>query len=228
MAAQAVDVEALVADTARAARDDERLFVGAASWLAAHHGWVNGRRLAAIATDLARTNRLASATMGALLTLALRGAGRAPALVLALRHCRPVSPSRPLFSVIEQLLARAPALRAEVRDSATPCYRRWGLWHDDESLKPAAVRPAAWLLRHVPELRARALLGPSLEADLVILIATGDTPVTARTLARTTHVSYAAAHGAADRLVARALIHRERLGAAQLLQLTRTAERLLR
>lgn len=45
-----VDLEGLVLATARAAPDDERLFVVAASWLAVHHGFVNGRRLAALAS----------------------------------------------------------------------------------------------------------------------------------------------------------------------------------
>ena len=150
-ASEPVDIEALIVRTARVAREDERLFVGAASWLAVHHGWVNGRRLIALATDL---DRVGSAVAGALLTLASRGAGgletgRASELDGAIEACRPLARPRPLFTVIE----RFPALRSDLRASATALYRRWGLWHDDESLKPTAIRPAAWLLHHVPELR---------------------------------------------------------------------------
>jgi hypothetical protein len=70
LAADPVDVEALIARTALVARDDERIFVGAASWLAAYRGWVNGRRLATVMVDLARSDPTASAVAGALLTLA--------------------------------------------------------------------------------------------------------------------------------------------------------------
>ena len=218
-AADPVDVEALITRTARLAREDERLFVGAASWLAVHHGWVNGRRLAALMSELARTDRLGSAVAGALLTLASTGARglRATELDGGIDACRPLARPRPLFAVVD----RFPALVSEARANASPLYRHWGLWHNDESLKLTAVRPAAWLLRQVPELRVRALVGPSLESDLVTLALAG--PLTARDLARATGVSYAAAHGAADRLVARGLIRRERAGARQLLQLTQAA-----
>ena len=64
-------------------------------------------------------------------------------------------------------------MRSDLRAAATPLYRRWGLWHDDESLKLTAIRPAAWLPRHVPELRVRAVVGPSLESDLITLPQSG-------------------------------------------------------
>ncbi|HTA75363.1 MAG TPA: helix-turn-helix domain-containing protein [Gemmatimonadaceae bacterium] len=221
-ASEPVDVEALIVRTARMAREDERLFVGAASWLAVHHGWVNSRRLIALMTDLARIDRVGSAVAGALLTLASRGAsgletGRASELDGAIEACRPLARPRPLFTVME----RFPVLRSDLRTAATPMYRRWGLWHDDESLKLTAIRPAAWLLRHVPELRVRAVVGPSLESDLITLALSG--PLTARDVARITGVSYAAAHGAADRLVARGLLRRQRAGARQMLRLTGVA-----
>lgn len=151
-ASQPVDVEALIVRTARLASEDERLFVGGASWLAVHHGWVNGRRLTALAANLARVDRVGSAVAGALLTVARDGAhalngSRATELDGAVEACRPLARPRPLFTIME----RFPALRAELRTNASPSYRRWGLWHNDESLKLTAVRPAAWLLRHVPE-----------------------------------------------------------------------------
>jgi MarR family len=221
-AADPVDVEALIARTAHVARDDERVFVGAASWLAAYHGWVNGRRLARVMTALSRSDPTASAVAGALLTLAAAHATGpanhpAPELEGAIDACRPLSRPRPLFEVVE----RFPSLRADAKAGASLLYRRWGLWHDDEEIKLTAIRPGHWLLRHVPELCVRALLGPSLEADLVALALAG--PVTARDVGRVTGVSYAAAHGAADRLVARGLIRRERAGVRQFLQLTDVA-----
>lgn len=213
-----VDVEALIVRTARVARTDERLFVGAASWLAAYHGWVNGRRLVALATALAKTDPIASAAMGAMLTLATtQTALSAPELAGAIERCRPIKTPRPLFAVIEQF----PTLRSSVREHAAPLYRQWGFWHDDTALKPSAIRPADWLLRHVPELRVRAIVGPSLEADLIIKAL--EAPLTASDLGRTTGVSYAAAHGAADRLVTRGLLVRERVGVRQFLRPTLAA-----
>jgi len=209
--AATVDLECLVVDTARAARRDERLFVCAASWLAQHHGFVNGRRLSALAGTVERE---ASAVLGALLSFASDGRIRAPEFDAALIHCRPLSPSRPLFTVMDTM----DSLRARVRRHALPLFRAWGFWHDDATLKPSAIRPVRWLIGHVPELRARAVLGPSVEADLMASAIAGD--VTVRDVARATDVSYAATHDAASRLVGRGLLVRERVAQRQLLRPT--------
>ncbi len=74
------------------------------------------------------------------------------------------------------------------------------------------------MLERVPELRARALLGPSVEADLMAFALAGD--VTVRDVARATQVSYAATHDAASRLVGRGLLVRERIAQRQLLRPT--------
>jgi hypothetical protein len=44
-------------------------------------------------------------------------------------------------------------LTDRVRRGGLPAFASWGLWHDDQILKPAAVRPLAWFLQNVPELR---------------------------------------------------------------------------
>jgi DNA-binding MarR family transcriptional regulator len=108
-------------------------------------------------------------------------------------------------------------LRERVREKALPLFTAWGLWHDDATLTPTVVRPVAWLL-DVPELRIRALLGPSVEADLMTRALEG--AVAVRDVARATGISYAAAHAAADRLVARGLLVRERAAQRQLLRPT--------
>lgn len=209
-----VDLEVLVCETARVASADERLFVCAASWLAAHHGFVNGRRLSALAAALRENEPRSSAVLGALLSLATDGTGSAPEFDAALGHCRPLSPPEPLFTVMDTMRT----LRERVRQRALPVFRAWGLWHDDAALKPTAVRPVSWLLLRVPELRIRALLGPSVEADLMTRALEG--AVAVRDVARATGVSYAAAHAAADRLVARGLLVRERAAQRQLLRPT--------
>jgi DNA-binding MarR family transcriptional regulator len=211
-----VDLEVLICQTARVAPRDERLFVCAASWLAAYHGFVNGRRLSALAAELATTDASASAVLGALLSLARAGAGAAPEFDAALSQCQPFKPARALFDVMESM----ETLRLRARQRALPLFAEWGLWHDDATLKPTAVRPLGWVLG-VPELRVRALLGPSVEADLMTRALEGGVAV--RDVARETGVSYAAAHAAAGRLVGRGLLTRERSAQRQLLRPTELA-----
>jgi hypothetical protein len=212
--AKPVDLERLLLETARAARFDERLFVCAASWLAQYHGFINGRRLSVLAVEL---DHLGSATLGALLSLARDAAGNAPELDAALARCRQLSRPRPLFAVMDTM----DVLAGRMRTRALPLFVAWGLWHDDATLKPSAIRPVRWLLNHAPELRARALLGPSVEADLMASALAGE--VTVRDVALTTHVSYAATHDAASRLVSRGLLVRERVAQRQLLRPTAAA-----
>ncbi len=206
-----VDLELLICATARAAPDDERLFVCAASWLAQYHGFVNGRRLSALASHLDPT---ASAVLGALLSVAGEAAGGAPELEAARARCHPLAEPQPFFAVMRSMRV----LRERVRRHALPVFATWGLWHDDIALKPAAVRPMAWLLRTASELRVRAVLGPSIEADLMARALAGG--VTVREVARAAQASYAAVHGAADRLVWRGLLLRERVARSQVLRPT--------
>lgn len=215
----AVDLEALIRDTARIARFDERLFVCAASWLCAYHGFVNGRRLSALATHLRGQD---SATLGALLAFAREGAGAAAELDPAIARARSLARARPLFAVMDTM----EVLRARVRRRALPLFAAWGLWHDDATLKPSSIRPIRWLLDRVPELRARALLGPSVEADVLSRALAGS--VTVRDVARETHTSYAATHDAASRLVGRGLLVRERDAQRQYLRPTKTGRAVLR
>ncbi len=235
-----VDLEGLIVETARAAPDDERLFVVAASWLAVHHGFVNGRRLAALASTLlhpgaTRADREASAVLGALLAWAADMAGGAEGLTAAAARCRPLAKARALFRVTALL----PSVADRTRRNALPRFAEWGLWHMDDTPKPAAVRPVEWLLLHAPELRLRAVSGPTLEADILAAVLLGlpggsarsgrprSSGVTARDVAGAFLVSYAAAHESAAKLVGRGMLLRDRQGARQVLRPTVVAERLL-
>ena len=218
-AEEPVDVELLICDTARVAPADERLFVCAASWIAQYHAFVNGRRLSALAASL---DPDASAVLGALLSFAGEVAGGAPELQAALARCRPLAKPQPLFTAMRSMRV----LSERVRRHALPVFAAWGLWHDDQTLKPAAIRPVAWLLKRVPELRVRSLLGPSVEADLMARALAEE--VTVREVARVTLTSYAAVHGAADRLVWRGLLVRERVAQSQVLRPTSFALDILR
>ena len=206
-----VDIELLICDTARIAPADERLFVCAASWMAEYHGFVNGRRLSALAGAL---DSEGSAVLGALLSLASEAAGGAPSLDAARARCHPLAKAQALFTAMRSMRV----LTARARRNALPLFVAWGLWHDDQTLKPTAIRPVGWLLAKVPELRVRALLGPSVEADLMTYALAEE--VTVRGIARTSLTSYAAVHGAADRLVWRGLLFRERVAQSQILRPT--------
>jgi hypothetical protein len=208
-----VDLESLILRTAAASPTDERLTVCAASWLARYHDFVDGRRL----SELTRSSpSRVRAYLGALLTLAIEapgGAGRAPQFVTALSHCRPLRPSRAFYDSVEQL----PPWRDWMKVHSLPIFSRWGLWHDDMTLKIGSVYPLETILK-VPELRARALCGPSIEAGC--LSHTLHRATNARMLSKELNATYAATHAAVMRLVGRGLLRRERAGVRQELHLS--------
>lgn len=207
---EAVDLEQLIARTAMAAPRDYRLFFVSASWLAVHYELVNARRLG---TLLDRLEGKPSAVAGAILSVALRAAGTSTQLEAAAAHCRPLDGSgEPLFEASRQV----PVLREKTQEDALPLFRRWGLLHDEISMKPGAVRPIDWIRRHCPELRLRGLVGASLESD--ILQRTLREARSATELSRVLDASYSATYEAADRLVRRGLLERGREGRARPLQ----------
>jgi hypothetical protein len=203
-----VEAEPLILATAAVKGADERLTICAVSWLARYHAFVDGRRLSELARDATPTVR---SYLGMMLSLAIEapdGAGRAPQYEAALAHCKPLRRPRALYDNIEAL----PAFREWARKHGLPVYRRWGFWHDDVTLKLVSVHPLARILK-VPELRARALCGPSIEA--AFMARTMDRITNARSLSRDIGVSYAAAHAAVERLVGRGLLLRRRNGVRQ-------------
>lgn len=208
-----VDVEPLIVRTAAVASTDERLTVCAASWLAAYHDFVDGRRLSELARASTPTIR---AYLGAMLSLAIEapdGAGRAPQFEATLSHCRPLRKPRAFYDSAEHL----PVYRDWMRTHTLPLFSRWGLRHDDMTLKRNSVKPLGTLLQ-VPELRARALCGPSIEA--ACLTQTLHRVTNARLLSRDINATYAATHAAVQRLVGRGLLQRERNGVRQELRLS--------
>lgn len=191
-------VEELVARSARQSPADYRLFFVAASWLSVHHELVDTRRLG---RELDLLDSLASAVGGALLSVAYELTPH-PGFLAAQRHCRPLAEPRPLFD----RAAGNSFLRDTVRADSLPLFARWGLWHDEVSPKTDAIRPIRWLLDNAPELRARALLGPTLEAQIVECLLAGAASIAQ--VARATRATYAAAHEAATRLIARGVLTR--------------------
>jgi len=132
-------------------------------------------------------------------------------LTAAARHCSPLAEPRVFFEAV----AASPVLSAFARESALPVFARWGLWHDELSLKPDAVRPVGWILEHCPELRVRALLGAGLDGEIVEALRARPHSITE--LARDSGAPYAATHEATARLVARGLVeHRRRTGRTEM------------
>lgn len=208
-----VDVEHLILRTAAIGGADERLTVCAASWLACFHDFVDGRRLSEKARASSTRER---AYLGAMLSLAIEapdGAGRAPQFDAAISHCRPLRDAHAYYDSAEQL----PTYREWMRTHSLPLYSRWGLWHDDMTLKRGSVQPLETLLE-VPELRARALCGPSIEA--ACLAQTLHRVTNARLLSRELDATYAATHAAVQRLIGRGLLLRQRRGVRQELRLS--------
>jgi hypothetical protein len=149
-ATEPVDLEMTIARTATVAPQNERLFVMAATWLAARHMLVDARRLIVAVQQL---DPRASAVAGAMLSLAAESTTGQTALHAAIAHCQPLRRPAPLFNA----LRRHPALLALVKRETPTIYRQWGLWHDDTRLAFDALRPVRWTLRHCPELRLPAL-----------------------------------------------------------------------
>ena len=196
-AAERVDLESLVLDTAAHARGDERLVVMEASWLAVHHHLLDARRLG---RRLTNADAETSAVAGAVLSLARSGVTGSSALDAAIRHCRPLPKLAPLFPQLES----HPGLLALVKKEALPLFKAWGFWHNDATLKLNAIRPATWIVKHCPELRVRALLGAGLDAEIVELLL--EAPRTAAELAAATETTYAAVHAAVTRLLGRGVL----------------------
>lgn len=191
-----------------AVRGDTGLLTIAASRLAMHHVFVSGRRLAGSATALAVARPREAAVLGTVLDRAYADALSLPndsrllpeSLEIARRCCRTRPVERRVRTRIESV-RRVPAV---ANDAAAA--------HD-------GPRPVSWLVEHVPELRVRALIGATLEAEIMTAVlasarpSTGptmdDVPApTVRAISRPAGVSYAGAHAAANRLARRGLLVR--------------------
>lgn len=198
-----VDVERLVVTTA--AHGEDGLLDVAASWLAVHHILVFGRRLASMAGALANARPPVAASLGTLLERASAGA---LALPIELR-LRPES--------LE--IARDRCGAHEAPDaSGSACSGRKELPSGQRPVAYDLVRPIDWIVRHVPELRVRALIGATLESEIMLAaLASACTPPgladevpapSVVAVARHAGVSYAGVHGAVNRLVRRGLLLR--------------------
>lgn len=203
--ANVVDLEGLLVATAAA--DDSRLFDVAASWLAVHHMFVFGRRLSGMAGALAKARMPTAARLGAILDQAWM-------MALALPDDLRVRPEN--LATARERCRRGKADAARERGERP----RRGDGTDRRVPTPEPVQPVEWVVKHVPELRVRALVGATLEAEILVAALAncsgapdndiGAVPMpNVGAIARHAGVSYAGAHGAANRLVRRGLLVRQ-------------------
>lgn len=151
VAAADVDVnpEKLLAETARYAEHEPRLFSVAATWLGKHTSLLDGHLLG---KEFGKLEGKASAVAGALCDVA-KGVPGAPMerLEEVANHCVPLAAPELLFLGME----RYPAIVLDdIRANVLPEYARWGLICDEITFKSDAVRPEPWLRKHCPQLFA--------------------------------------------------------------------------
>lgn len=175
-------------------RRDPRLFSLVVAWLAEHGDLVDQRQLRRQLTKAPTTVR---AVAGLVLSLASSASPRGLRFPSALRACTALPTPRPLFLRAESNRR----LRQALVHDHDGVARDWGWWANGRDLaaKLDAVASRNWLLRHVEELRLRALLGPGLPARIVARA--GGTPASIRSLSKELHATYAGTHRAVERLV---------------------------
>lgn len=205
-----VDLEELLIRSVQAGPADYRVFFVAATWLGVHEAFVDMRKFA---KRLAALDGMDSAVAGALVDLARLAGGSAALSQLAAR-CRALDTPRPLFDANAQNLV----LRDHVEAHPLPIFARWGLWHDEISLKHGAIRPVQWILKHCPELRVRALVGTGLDAE--VLQSTWSAACSITELSEKLGTSYAATHEAVERLLHRGLVTERREANRRLITVT--------
>lgn len=130
-----VDIEQLLADTARVVHGHARLFDICATWLVAQGDSVDVDRLVSLAEALPVETQ---AALGVLLALAVEG-GASRALQTAAQACRPADDPAPLFDACR-------GLEDLSRREASPASLRFNRWAAPAEIKPrlfASPRPAA-------------------------------------------------------------------------------------
>ncbi len=156
------DLERLLLDTARVVSSNSRLFILAATWLAAYGDYVAKHRLARLIRDELEAEHLP--VMGLLLDSARQHSGSGGSRFnLAIDACKTAADARPLFDVER----RSAPLSRLAEQRASTLSRKWGRWMADFDLKRDALRPEEWVAEQNPALRVRALTGGDLVASVL-------------------------------------------------------------
>ncbi len=204
-AAQTPDLERLLLSTARAGRREARLFIMAATWLAAYGRTVAKHRLRRLVRD--ELDAADAATLGLMLELAAdAGPKRGPSFRRVIETCRDVArrgghfdgPACPLFDVYDTHAAARRRLEREATDVA----RSWNWLAPPMDLKPDALRRPGWVVRTNPLLGRRADMRGDLRSS--ILATLRNDPAAGKSesaLARACGVTRAGLRSALERLI---------------------------
>lgn len=160
-----LDLERLLLDTARTVSTNPRLAVLPVTWLVHYDLCVARHRLAHLAGEELESGFVPA--LGYLMDCAHEHLGRAPfrdaITVCAERLERePVEPA-PLYDTQRG----SPRLIELARSETSEVGRRWGRWARPFTLRPDAVRPPQWVMRHNPHFRERAHLEGDLRASII-------------------------------------------------------------
>lgn len=177
-----VDIEKLIVSTAGVVRVEERLLEISATWLAKESAFVNIEKLETLLLKAPKGTQAVAAIM---LEMAMNSMEQNAKnrLSAVLRSVRPLSKTETLFYLIREY----PLAMAKQQRETPSFYKKWGFWYNITKLKPGALTQLDWRLKRCPELRLRALLGPTEEADLLMALRAKD--ATAKQLARQTGAS---------------------------------------
>ncbi len=217
-AAAAVDLESLIVRSLDCFRADARLFWCVASWLSVHHELINTRRLGKLLDPLEKE---ASALAGLLLEVAFIQNGEAIKLEQAQRYCQALDNPQILFDV----MAENEVLWKDIAGETLSLYVKWGFLHNQTTDKRDAIRPISWVLKKCPEMRIRALVGATLEAEIIEMSLAK--PITATEVSRRLQYTYSAVHAAVMRLVRRGFLKRQETNREVYLVLQDTMQRWL-
>lgn len=196
-----VDLESLIVRSLGCFRGDARLFWCASSWLSIHHELINTRRLGKL---LSRLEKEVLAVAGLLFEVAVIQNSEAVKLEQAIGYCQALDEPQIFFDVVTE----NEALSKIVAGESMPLFKRWGFLHYQMTDKRDAIRPISWILSNCPELRIRALIGATLEAE--ILEMSINKPTTATEISRKFQYTYSAVYAAVMRLVRRGLLKRQK------------------
>lgn len=212
-AEQTPDIERLLLNTASVLSEMPRLLPTCLSWLVRYDRLVCRHRIAGLAAELGQTD--ASATLGLMLEFA-KAYANTDHFNLAIKCCKPVQTSKPLFTV--DRLSSSLASLAEKNCSLVG--QRWGLWCEDVSLKDDAVRPLAWVMEQNPSLQWRAIFGGNLRASILEVLSTDEEAGQSESLlARRCHATRKAVREALDHLEFCRLVFRQSVAGKNLISL---------
>lgn len=155
-----VDIERLLIRTASALQVHPRLLSLVATWLSRSSHVVARHRLARLIGD--ECSREDQPALGLLLEEAIR-LGATRDLRVARDRCAEASSPRPLY----RAFADDPILYGIAKSTASAASQQWGVWAPEAELRSEAIRPVAWIVERVPELRERAIRRGDLRCTLV-------------------------------------------------------------